>query len=90
MKFTILLIAAVALCGCKRLFGPEGTQAADGSDEVTATQNWLAIAGYAWPLAAPLLRFVPVVGPILQAVVANVSWSALATKQQKIEDKGTI
>ncbi len=87
MKPIIIGAFVVFFVGCKRIALGEGP-ATVSEDEVSAGTNALTVAGYAWPLVIPFLRFIPVVGPVLQAVAANVSWSALATKQQKAADAG--
>ncbi len=88
MRFITLLAIAAAIVGCNRIGLAPGLP--EPQDGMTAAEyNWWYIGGLAWPVLTPFLRFVPIVGPILQAVAANISWSALATKQQKLADKGT-
>lgn len=86
-KFMILVVVAVAvLVGCERLGNVSQAQATDG---LTAAQfNWRYLLGYAWPVVLPALRLIPVIGAPLQELLANLSWSALATKKQKAEDAG--
>lgn len=86
-KFTVIALSAIALYGCTRLGVIPGSEADVADGLSPQAYNWRYVLGLAWPVALPFVRFVPVVGPVLQAVLANVSWSTLATKKQKIEDK---
>ncbi len=77
MKFILMLITIACIVGCKRIGYDPGMPEPD--DGMTAAQfNAWYLAGMAWPFVTPLLRF----------VAANISWSALATKQQKLADQG--
>lgn len=87
IKAFILAVVSVAiLVGCKRLGLVDGDAPPDDGMSA-AGYNAKLLAGYAWPIVLPLLRFIPVVGPALQAVAANVTWSTLATKKQKDAEK---
>ncbi len=84
-KLMILLTVSVAfIIGCKRVAGLDQPVT---EEDVSAGTNALAIAGYAWPILTPFVRFIPIVGPILQPILSNISWAALATRQQKEADK---
>lgn len=87
IKLLITSVVVMAfVIGCKRLGLVNGDDTpADGM--TAAGYNTKLIVGYAWPIILPFLRFIPVIGPPLQAIAANISWGTLATKKQKDAEK---